>query len=798
MSEHYKIAIIGAGPGGLSAGARAAALGVSHIVLEASPTIAKTISQYQKGKHVMCEPGIIPLRSELDFSAGTRESILDVWASGADALSVNLRYNAEVQKISGCRKDFKIELRDGVNVNTEYIVLAIGVQGNLRRLGISGEDYPVVQYQLDDPDEYFDENIVVIGAGDAAIENAIALATHNDVVIVNRRDEFARAKQGNLTDITKAIETKLLDCAFGAVPKSITEIPASDNDKISYRISLETSSGAAEFDCDRVIARLGATPPRAFLTDAGVELPSDDPAAVPALSIEYESNVPGLYIIGALAGYPLIKQCMNQGYEVVEYIEGRHIDPVDQEILWEKLRHIPGVANVDEAITRIQASAPIVAGLTRLQIREFLLDSDIVKIPAQDIVFEKGDYTNSFYSILDGEVKVEVGEPTNDQGITLKEGDIFGEISLISGRRRSARVTAASDCVLVETPKRAMTRLVNSDASARKAIDEIFLSRVIAQFAPQADPAIIDRVVRQTTVEHFAVNEVLFAEGDSGDCLFLIRSGSLVVSRHVNGKDITFAYVPAGHFVGEMALLSGAPRSSTVRAASVTEVIKLTRDVFSLLLESDSMLRERIRKTYEQRAVEQLQMVADSGLGDRFTFLVNEGVGEATDVLLIDEALCIRCDQCEKACAGTHEGQTRLNRTAGPSFDYLHLPTSCRHCEHPHCMKDCPPDAISRAPNGEVFISDSCIGCGNCEQNCPYGVIHLTKPGAVTPSLWKQLLFDTNDSAEPNSPSPDDAPKKAVKCDMCVNLAGGPACVRACPTGAAIRMSPEEFLKVTA
>ena len=38
--------------------------------------------------------------------------------------------------------------------------------------------------------------------------------------------------------------------------------------------------------------------------------------------------------------------------------------------------------------------------------------------------------------------------------------------------------------------------------------------------------------------------------------------------------------------------------------------------------------------------------------------------------------------------------------------------------------------------------------------------------------------------------------KKAVKCDMCKDLAGGPACVRACPTGAAVRLSPEAFVDV--
>ena len=39
-------------------------------------------------------------------------------------------------------------------------------------------------------------------------------------------------------------------------------------------------------------------------------------------------------------------------------------------------------------------------------------------------------------------------------------------------------------------------------------------------------------------------------------------------------------------------------------------------------------------------------------------------------------------------------------------------------------------------------------------------------------------------------------PKIAIKCDMCAGKSGGPACVRACPTGAAIRVSPEEFLAV--
>ena len=47
-----------------------------------------------------------------------------------------------------------------------------------------------------------------------------------------------------------------------------------------------------------------------------------------------------------------------------------------------------------------------------------------------------------------------------------------------------------------------------------------------------------------------------------------------------------------------------------------------------------------------------------------------------------------------------------------------------------------------------------------------------------------------------NTPAGAERVKKAIKCDMCSGISGGPACVRACPTGAALRVSPETFLGV--
>ncbi|TAK97987.1 MAG: FAD-binding protein, partial [Rhodospirillaceae bacterium] len=308
MGEPFKIAIIGSGPGGLSAAARAARSGLSHVLLERTDHVSDTIYKYQKGKFVMATPDILPLRAEIPFSAGKRETILAAWNKEIAALGVNLRTNAEVTAIKKDGERFLIKLAGGEVVEALNVILAIGLQGNLNKMRCEGAELPLVQYQLDDPDAFEAETIVVIGAGDAAIENAVALARRNTVVIVNRRDEFARAKQGNLTAITGAIEKDEIHCYYNSAPLKIEP----------DALILETAEGQARVACDRIIARLGASAPRKFVESCGVVFPSEDPSALPEVSNKYESNVPGLYIIGALGGYPLIKQAMNQGYEVVE------------------------------------------------------------------------------------------------------------------------------------------------------------------------------------------------------------------------------------------------------------------------------------------------------------------------------------------------------------------------------------------------------------------------------------------------------------------------------------------------
>ncbi len=187
-TDSYRIAIIGAGPAGLSAAGRAAQLDAdsgaaspTHILLEGFGVHAKTVQRYQKGKHVMAEPGFLDLRSDMRFVAGAREQVLGQWQEDLQKTGANIRFGAEVKSIAGDKGNFSIALTDGSSITAESVVLAIGLEGNPRKLGVEGQDLERVQYQLDDPKEYNEEKILVVGAGDAAIEKALAVAEQNHV-----------------------------------------------------------------------------------------------------------------------------------------------------------------------------------------------------------------------------------------------------------------------------------------------------------------------------------------------------------------------------------------------------------------------------------------------------------------------------------------------------------------------------------------------------------------------------------------------------------------------------------------
>jgi thioredoxin reductase len=206
MSTDVMIAIVGGGPAGLSAAVHAAQRGVSHILLESRSQLFGTVHEFPKSKLVMAAPESTTVISDLPFEAGSREAVIAGWARAVQQSGASVRLNAEVTRISGSQGNFEIALADGETITAEYVVMATGVRGGARRLAIPGaEQNPDVQYQVDDPDEIEGEEVLVIGKGDSAIEDALALAGKNRVTMLFRGDRFDRAHPANARRVQEAI-----------------------------------------------------------------------------------------------------------------------------------------------------------------------------------------------------------------------------------------------------------------------------------------------------------------------------------------------------------------------------------------------------------------------------------------------------------------------------------------------------------------------------------------------------------------------------------------------------------------
>jgi cGMP-dependent protein kinase 2 len=803
------VAIVGSGPAGLSAAAHAAAKGMRHVLLEKTDHLSDTIYKYQKGKHVMATPAHLVLRADLDFDAGKREVILDTWNRQIADNKIEVMLNAEVTAIEGAAGEFSLTLKSGQTVRTKAVVLAIGTQGNPNLLRMPGGDLPHVQYQLDDPTEYVDEHITVIGSGDAGIENALGLAADaaqgNVVTLLNRGTDFARAKAANVKLLMEAESEGRLFIRRESSPAEVRP----------GELVLDTRDGQEVIRCDRIIARTGSKPPRGFIESCGVDFSGPDQGAFPALSQTFEATKPGIYVIGALAGYPLIKHCMNQGYDVIEFLSGNSgLKPADEPILEEKFADLPGRRSVDDWLQLFGRSVVILQELSVLQLRELMLESDARYFEPGEVIFTRNDQGSSMFAIAEGAVAVEVNPKDPSITVPIGEGSIFGEVGLISGRRRGATIRAAEPTIALEFSRNAALKLLATAPSAARAVNRISIERQLLQmFGSGLTSDDLAEITEAAVVEDKRAGEIVVQEGADDKDVFVIRRGSMVVQKDIGGHPVFLNYLPAGSYFGEMAVIDGSKRTATVKAAVKSQVVRFPGAAFNALLERKPALREKaLTDMAARRKLNAFVEERKDSFGDAADyhsqtaqFLVDNGIGEATDVLLIDETLCIGCDNCEKACADSHDGLSRLDREAGRTYAHLHVPTSCRHCEHPHCMADCPPNAIKRGPDGEVFIDDSCIGCGNCQRNCPYGVIRMDAKPPKKPGLLSWMFLGLGPGPGEASyswrkkkaeASGKETPKVAIKCDMCSGIDGGPACVRACPTGAAIRVGPEKFLSV--
>jgi len=119
-----------------------------------------------------------------------------------------------------------------------------------------------------------------------------------------------------------------------------------------------------------------------------------------------------------------------------------------------------------------------------------------------------------------------------------------------------------------------------------QAIDPSFL-KGSELFENQPDE-VIGAVLAQGRLEEFGPGHVLFRQGDPGDRFYIVKSGVLEVMapESEGGEPLPVAYVGQGEVLGELALLTGSPRTATVRSPEHAELFTVDKPVFLDLMVS--------------------------------------------------------------------------------------------------------------------------------------------------------------------------------------------------------------------
>jgi len=148
---------------------------------------------------------------------------------------------------------------------------------------------------------------------------------------------------------------------------------------------------------------------------------------------------------------------------------------------------------------------------------------------------------------------------------------------------------------------------------------------------------------------------------------------------------------------------------------------------------------------------------------------------------------CIGCRTCEVACVlahpvGAQKGMALSAENFNPRLRLvknltLTAPVQCRQCENAPCVNVCPTGALVYDRNTVQLLVERCIGCQSCVIACPFGAMEMVRRPVREQNLGPLKVKSTVSVAQ--------------KCDLCVDVETGPACMAVCPTKALHLVDPE-------
>ena len=321
--------VVGAGPTGIAIGAEACRNGLSVLVVDRGPLTA-AIQDYPVFMEFFTTRDRLEI-ADVPFTIAedkpTRRQALAYYRAVVERYKVPLALFEDVVEVRKEGEGFVVRTaKRGQSEaplaarHARAVALATGYFGQPRALGVPGEDLPWVHSRYREAYPHYQQDVVIIGAGNTAAEAALDLWRNGARVSIVHRGPHV--KPGVKYWLKPDIENRI---AEGSIPAHFRTVVRAFRD--GEGVEVEGPGGVEILPAQAAYVLIGYLPDADFERRCGVEI--DPETLIPTYDPETcESNVPGLYIAGTLQAGRwtdriFIENSRDHGPRIVEHLKRR-------------------------------------------------------------------------------------------------------------------------------------------------------------------------------------------------------------------------------------------------------------------------------------------------------------------------------------------------------------------------------------------------------------------------------------------------------------------------------------------
>jgi cAMP-dependent protein kinase regulator len=267
---------------------------------------------------------------------------------------------------------------------------------------------------------------------------------------------------------------------------------------------------------------------------------------------------------------------------------------------------------------------PLFSDLPRGSFEPLLRKLERVVAAPEELIVEEGKPGDSLFAIASGVVRVERLQPEGSRKaiVEMREGEFFGEMSLLANCPRLASVVAVSECELLKLRRGDLDTLVVDYPRVGEVVNRFFRERLVANVSrasplfgklPPENQEALGELFR---IEAHPARTVLMEEGkpNSEGLFFLLRGACDVYHRRDDGREEAYPTLGEGDVFGEVSLLQGGPATASVRTAVPSVVLALHREWVDQLLLAHAPVRNVIYELASRRLERTQELLARTAL----------------------------------------------------------------------------------------------------------------------------------------------------------------------------------------